>query len=188
MMNLIRLLIVPVMLFTLLQNSKAADRIFNSSQGGFMFIYPGSWIDSTPLGSDISAAVKATGAEAETGANCLVVSKQDPTFEHFAQPQTAAELLEILGADFCQATAPKEQDVVVHYAGTTFVDNIPALLCKASGTRSDIRGTFRIKTIYVALLKPPSAYTIQCYALEAYYDEVEPTFINLIASFNLMDK
>lgn len=84
-------------------------------------------------------------------------------------------------------SAPKANDVVVHYAGTTFVDNIPAVLCKASGTRSDIRGTFRMNTIYVALLKPPSAYTIQCYALEEYYDEIEPTFINLIASFGFMD-
>ena len=84
MMNFIRLMLVLVTLFTLLQNSQAADKIFyTTGQGGFMFIYPGSWIDWTPSGSDIRAAVKATGAEAETGANCLVVAKQDPSFEPF---------------------------------------------------------------------------------------------------------
>ena len=170
-----------------ISQAESSDKIFNTGQGGFMFVYPGNWTDSTPQGSEVKAAVKATGSEAKTGANCLVVSSQDPAFKGLALPQTKEDLFDVLGSDFCRVMAPNWQNTMMDYEGTTFVDNIPALLCKASGTTKNILGTFRLKTIYVILIKPPSSYSIQCYATESDYDAMESTFINLLASFAFID-
>lgn len=167
--------------------AETADKIFNTGQGGFMFVYPENWTDSTPQGATIQAAVKATGAEEKTGANCLVVTSQDPAFKDLAPPQTRDDLFNVLGSDFCRIVIPSWKDAVIEYESMTFVDNIPALLCIANGTTKNILGIFRMKTIYVIILKPPSSYSIQCSVAEASYDAMEPTFYKILGSFAFID-
>ena len=108
---------------------------------------------------------------------------QDPAFKGLPMPQTKQELFDVLGPDLCKGTLPNWQDVVLDFEGSTFVDNIPAVLCKASGTSKSVLGTFRLKTIYVIFVKPPSAYEMGCYVQESEYDAMEPTFINILGSF-----
>jgi hypothetical protein len=182
-------ILVFVKVVLVISQAESADKVFNTGVGGFMFVYPHDWIDITPQASgsnpqapEIKAAVKASELDSG-GANCNIVRSQDPEFKDLSLPKTKEDLFDVFGSDFCKETLPSWQDAIVEYDGTTFIDNIPAILCKASGTSKSMLGTFRMKSIYAILVKPPNAYSIGCYVEESEYDAMEPTFINILGSF-----
>lgn len=165
--------------------ARADDLLFRNEPYLFRFLYPDTWAQVPARGKHVRASVTSNGGHGL--ANCNVVVRPVPQFEHLSRGEIEAEISGSFTREFMEETIGAAPGMEVVDASEDKLDNRPAGFALAKTTYQTAGIRIEATLLFAVTFTRLGMYVITCGSPSDQFERDRPELVKIIRSFVFED-